>query len=172
MEKNKLNFMEYICTSFDKYKYILLVCLAGIVLTMLPTKNAKPEKTEAVPRGQDYSAEAYAMESNLQELLQNIEGVGRTQIMLTAKRSQEPKYIYNQTKSGQQAQTEKSELVILRGSKGEEPVIASIGAPEYMGAVILCDGASSAKVQLEITQAVSSLTGITSDNIKISQLKK
>lgn len=172
MGKNKFEVMEYIRVAFDKYKYILLICVVGILLTMLPSKGTKPVAAENTPQEGDYLADVQILQKSLQELLQNIEGVGRAEIMLTAKHGREPAYIYNETKSESGAASQKRELVIVRNSSGEQPVISSIGAPQYMGAVIVCDGAKSATVQLEITQAIMSLTGITSDDIKISQMIK
>lgn len=37
----------------------------------------------------------------------------------------------------------------------------------YVGAVVVCEGAGSASVRLQLTQAVSALTGLTSDKIAI-----
>jgi hypothetical protein len=37
--------------------------------------------------------------------------------------------------------------------------------------VVVCEGADSTKVQLNLTEALCSLTGITSDNIVIVKMK-
>lgn len=171
MEKNKFATMEYIKQSFDKYKYILLICLLGILLTLIPGKSTA-KKTDSTTMS-EYISSAQEMETGLEELLSNIDGVGRVDIMITMRRGYEPSYIYNSsTSEANSSLTEKNELVIARGNAGDTPVISSVSSPEYMGAVVLCDGAGSATVQLEITEAIKSLTGITSDNIKISQMKK
>ena len=41
------------------------------------------------------------------------------------------------------------------------------GGEDYAGAVVVCEGADSAAVRLELTQAVSALTGLPSDRITI-----
>lgn len=173
MEKNKFATMEYIKQSFDKYKYILLICLLGILLTLIPSKSSAKKTDSDSAVMSEYISSAQEIETSLEELLSNIDGVGRVDIMITMKRGYEPSYIYNSsTNEANSSLSEKSELVIARGNSGDTPVISSVSSPEYMGAVVLCDGAGSATVQLEITEAIKSLTGITSDNIKISQMKK
>ena len=62
--------------------------------------------------------------------------------------------------------------MVVNRDGGEGPVIASVSGPEYQGAVIVCDGAESPQVRLELTEAVRSLTGISSDHIKISKMKQ
>jgi len=43
--------------------------------------------------------------------------------------------------------------------------------PEYRGALVVCEGAASAAVRLEVTQAVAALTGIGTDHIVVSKMK-
>ena len=43
-------------------------------------------------------------------------------------------------------------------------------SPQYLGAVVVCDGADSPQVQLAVTQAVAQFTGLSTD--RISVLKK
>ena len=57
-------------------------------------------------------------------------------------------------------------------SYGETPVLLKNNYPTFRGAVILCDGADSDAVRLQITQAVAALCGISSDHISISKMSQ
>ena len=61
--------------------------------------------------------------------------------------------------------------LIFTGSGTEAAVVAGQTAPVYQGVVVVCDGADSARLRLEITQAVSALTGLSSDKIAVVKRK-
>ncbi|WP_458862007.1 hypothetical protein [Acidaminobacterium chupaoyuni] len=168
---------EYLRAGFDKYKYVLLVCAVGIVLALWPTGSGAKKESAA---SQDLAfapdiVSSAQVEEKLEELLEKIEGVGRTKVMITVKYGYQPDYLYNidSQKGGENQNEEEHQQVVIVGRNGNEsPVISRVGAPEYLGAVILCDGADNPKLRLEVTQAVQSLTGITSERITISKMKK
>ena len=62
--------------------------------------------------------------------------------------------------------------ILSDGSYGESPVLIKSNYPTFRGAVVLCDGADSSAVRLEITQAVSALCDISSDRISISKMSQ
>ncbi len=173
--KNKLVLPEYIRKNLDKYKYVLIVCCAGLLLTMQPGKSAgqTPDEgqTDLNPPGTE---DIQAAEERLAGLLGEIEGVGRVQVMLTVRRGIERNYAYNtSSRSGgdQGAGEHQSQLAVVSGGGTEEPVASSVSGPEYQGALVVCEGAGSPQVRLEVTQAVRALTGIPADRIQISKMK-
>ena len=116
------------------------------------------------------------MEERLEEVLSQISGVGRVEVMLTLKSGSRWVYAYNENKNMSQNQetqnADTSRDMVLTGSSGsQQPVVVQVDKPCYMGALIVCDGAADSSVRLDITNAVSSLTGISSDKIVISKMK-
>ena len=100
--------------------------------------------------------------------------MGRVQVMLTVRRGIERNYAYNtSSRSGgdQGAGEYQSQLAVVSGGGTEEPVASSVSGPEYQGALVVCEGAGSPQVRLEVTQAVRALTGIPADRIQISKMK-
>ena len=86
-------------------------------------------------------------------------------------------YAYDTDQSTTKQETEqshsiKTELITVGNGSGETPVITKTLMPRFLGAVVVCEGAENAKVCLQLTEAVRSLTGITSDNIVISKMQK
>ena len=59
------------------------------------------------------------------------------------------------------------ETVLVDGDSGEEPVVIKQVYPMYRGALVVCQGGDRAEVQLAVIQAVSVLTGLSSDRIAV-----
>ncbi len=70
------------------------------------------------------------------------------------------------------AATGAESTVILSGSdKSEYGLVQQVEGPEYLGAIILCQGADDASVRLAIRQAVSRLLGLGMDKISVVKMK-
>lgn len=167
---------EYLQRWFDKYKYPILVCLVGLVLLLWPKNVDAPAKKESVvdTNGTD---RVEVLEHQMEDLFSSISGVGKVKVLLTVKSGTETVYAYDTDQSiskreNEQSQNIKTELVTVGGGSGEKPVITQTLMPRFLGAVVVCEGAENARVCLQLTEAVRSLTGITSDNIVISKMQK
>ena len=57
------------------------------------------------------------------------------------------------------------------GSGAETALTVGDIPPVVRGVVVLCDGADSARLRLEIVRAVSALTGLSSDKIAVAKRK-
>ena len=162
----------YLKTLFDKYKYILLVCTVGVLLMLWPEK---PDETTTKPQS-DRLPTSENLEIRLQTILEEMDGVGKARVVLTVENGEETRYAYdrtdseNRTESGGSASWQ-TELVTVSQSGGQNPVPVRTTAPEYRGAVVVCEGGGSAAVRLAVTQVVQSLTGLSADRIVISKMK-
>ncbi len=171
---------EYLKANFDKYKYVLLICAVGLLLTVLPLSGSNGEAAAppAMP-AEDGAYDVAAFASGLEQSLSEIDGVGRVRIILTVKTGFEKVFAYDQSKNetgttnqtGATNQSLQSELVTVTGGGQQSPVVRKMNYPVFMGAVIICDGGDSPRIQLELTQAIKSLTGISSDSIVITKMK-
>ncbi|MEA4921335.1 MAG: hypothetical protein VB078_10510 [Clostridiaceae bacterium] len=171
----KTKILEYLKGGFDKYKYVLIVCLFGLALAFFPSYGKS--SSDSISGQTSVTADLEALEAKLEAILSKVSGVGRVEVVLTAKSSSESVYAYNEDKNmvksdGTQSADTSSSLATLGSSSSQAPVTIRVNEPQYRGAFIVCDGAESAKIRLEVTQAVASLTGITSDNIVISKMEK
>ena len=92
-----------------KYKYVLIILLAGLVLLLLPTGSKAKLATDDAG---------------------------------------EP-------------------TIISAGGGAQEAVELKTVSPQYLGAVVVCDGADSPQVQLAVTQAVAQFTGLSTDHISV-----
>ena len=165
----KEHFPAYLKKVADKYKYVLLLGLAGILLMVWPVEGAEDQtakSTEAQP-------EAHVLlEEALEQLLSQMEGVGNVQVLLTVEQGSEAVYAYDRSDSrtdgGGSLQTE---LVTLSQNGGQVPVEVQTTAPVYRGAAVVCEGGGSPSVCLLVTQMIQSLTGLPADRIVITKMK-
>ena len=67
--------------------------------------------------------------------------------------------------------TETETVIVSTGSSTEQAVSVKTIYPEFQGALVICDGAGSASVKLEVLRAVSAITGLSSDQISICRRK-
>ena len=149
-----------------KYRYVLLVVLAGLFLMVLPDgKSAKaaPETAtaETEPR-QD-------LQTELEEILSQIQGAGRVRVLLTQREGERTVY---QTDEDSTSSGVRSDTVLLSGAdRSQTGLVQQINPPTYLGAVIVCQGADSASVRLAIVAAVGSVTGLSTDKITVLKMK-
>ena len=144
-----------------KYRYVLLVVLAGLFLMALPDgKNAKaapePAAAETEPR-QD-------LQTELEEILSQIQGAGRVRVLLTQREGERTVY---QTDEDSASSGVRSDTVLLNGSdRSQTGLVRQVNPPTYV-----CQGADSASVRLAIVSAVGSVTGLSTDKITVLKMK-
>lgn len=152
-----------------KYRYVLLVLLVGVLLMLLPTHKTATHKEESC-------SDSYSLadtEQRMAEMLQEIEGVGRVKVMLTLKSGSTLQLAEDNSSTQRDTELRRdSEVVTLnRGSGQQEVVVTRETYPVYQGAVVVCEGADNAAVCLRVTEAVSVLTGLSSDRISVVKWK-
>lgn len=163
-----------------KYKYVLLVLAVGLVLILLPTGG---DRSGSSPADGDTEAvlpfELEETESRIAAALAEIDGAGRVTVVLTVKSGTEQVIAYNTDEriktgsDGAGTDTERTTdaVIVSRGSSVQDPVTLKYIYPEYLGALVVSEGAGNAEVRLELSRAVSALTGLKSDKITITKMK-
>jgi len=143
--------------------YVLLVLLIGLVLLMLPggQKSGKTAADTADPDGIPAPAFSLAEEQErLRSTLESISGVGKAKVLLSVRST----VSRNLAVSGGEA------LVVSAGSGRQEAVELGYGYPEYLGAVVVCQGADSAGVRLAVFDAVAAFTGLGMASIQVLKM--
>lgn len=150
-----------------KHRLAILALLAGILLLTLPG-GEKQKETVTVPASQEET-----LQDALEDILNEICGVGRVSVLLTQAAGEETVYQTNDNISGQSGQTNRRrETVLISGSGREEAgLIRQKKAPTYLGAVIVCQGGDNASVRLAVVEAVRSATGLSTDRISVLKMK-
>ena len=144
--------MEKLKDILNKYRFAVLVALAGVVLMLLPA--GKQEIEAADTAGEEMSFSLEETERRMAEVLSAMDGVGRVQVMLTLH-------------SGETLSLAEDSSATL-GSGGDPRRLY----PTYQGAVVVCQGAGDSRVRLRVLETVSVLTGLSSDKISVVQWKQ
>ncbi|HJA63360.1 MAG TPA: stage III sporulation protein AG [Candidatus Intestinimonas stercoravium] len=153
----------------ERYKYVLLVLLAGLLLLLLPGTgegSAQAGGTDP-PAGETLDVEA--LERKLEDTLSQVEGAGEVTVVLTVKGSTRQVLAQDvaTSRAGADSEESRSAVVVSRGSGQEEAVALQRLYPAFQGALVVCPGGGEPEVRLALTEAVSALTGLGSDKISI-----
>lgn len=139
-------------------RWVLLILTIGLVLLLMPSFESEPEETVAVTEKAD-------LQQELAEILGAIEGVGQVKVMLTVEMGE--RIIYQNDESGTSSDT----VIITDEDRAQQGLVQQILSPTYRGAIIVCQGGGSPAVQLKVVEAVSRITGLTTDKITVLKMK-
>lgn len=158
---------------FNKYKYVALVLLIGLILMMIPNENkSKTTSKQNEEKTIQYPA-ATSLEDKLSQLLSNVEGAGRVEVMLTIASGEEVVYQIDENRSiADSSNNSNSHTVTVTNSDREqEGLVKQVNPATYKGAIILCHGADDPTVRLQIVEAVSRITGLGTNCISVLKMK-
>lgn len=143
---------------------IYILGAAGILILFLSSiSSGNEEETAApLPYKDDYCEE---LEKKLEEVLPTIKGVGKVDVMITAKNYGQIKLAENKTENNKQT------VVLSQKGGGEDAKVVEEMYPEIQGVIISAEGGSSARVKAELTEAVTALLGVDAHRIKVFERK-
>lgn len=152
-----------------KYRWPLAVLLLGVLLMAWPLSGG--EET-AQPQTQATEA-ASDPQQELAQILSQIRGVGKVQVLLTVKCGETVKYQTDDdiVTSDTGSTVRKETVIITDSARSQQALVTQILGPEYLGAVIVCQGADDAAVCLAVVEAVSKATGLSTDRISVLKMK-
>ena len=159
-----------------KYRYAALILLLGLALLLFPTKKESGEEAVSEPEAASPTEPEASLEERLEKLLTEVDGAGRVRVMLTISRGEETVYQTNETTeqrttdSGTEQVVTVTTVLVPSGSSTEEALPVTVTGPVYLGAVIVAEGGGLASVRLDLTNAVSSLTGLGADKITVIKM--
>ena len=155
------SFRQRLITCILKYRYILLILLAGVMLLLLPDQYEKP-----VPILQE-EAPPMNLQAQLENILEKISGVGEVHVLLTEETGADTIYQMDEDRDRLNLDT----VIVTNSQREELGLIKKTISPEYRGAMIVCQGGDQASVRLAIINAVKSVTGLSSDSIAVLKMK-
>ena len=145
-----------------KYRYAALVLLLGLALLLLPGGKKTTQKSNAAASAAqtDYAAET-------ERRLQNVQ-----------KRQEQAQQLYREnaadvqaSSDGAQSSESRKTVILSEGSSYDKAAVAATTYPRFQGALIVCEGADSAAVRLRLLEAVSAVTGLSTDRITVVKMR-
>lgn len=152
-----------------KYRYPIVILLVGLVLLTLPGKEDAQKKQEAPT----VNAQQPDTGQRLAQILAQIEGVGKVNVMLTVAESEKTFYQSDEDiTTGDSSSSVRQETILINDSnRNQQALITQVISPKYQGAVIVCQGADIPAVKWAIVEAVSKATGLGADQISVLKMK-
>ena len=166
MEGNRVKSPLGVLKQLASYKYVLLAVLLGVFLLLLPDGKA----TEPAEPARFSDFDRVSVQREMEDVLSAIDGAGRLRLMLTVGGGEELELAQDRAltqKDGAGEYSDKTETVVLGSGSSAEVVVTQSRYPDFVGALVVCEGGGSAAVRLEITQALCALTGLPSDRISV-----
>lgn len=160
---------EFITELFRKYRWAALILAVGLFLMCIPDE---PKQIAAVST-QESDVQERSLQQELEILLSGLEGAGKVKVLLSISSGEKAYYQMDEDLSrNNDSLDQRKETVIISASDREEHgLLQRIDPPEYLGAVVLCQGADRATVRLMVVEAVATATGLRSDKISVLKMK-
>lgn len=169
---------EKLSKLFSKNKKVLIIVLCSIAaVTMIviselgeKTKTDSPDTVKTNSLDSSYETE---LEDRLERIITQIDGVGRTSVMVKAASSEKSEFAKDSVSSSDSDGDRKqdSQYVVIKGRNNEEGILLQKNYPEIQGVIVVCQGGADSRVISEVTNAVSSLLGISTNNISVIKMK-
>ena len=154
--------------ALDRYKYVLIVIAAGIILLLWPTGERKQSTGTDCSANVRETFDLDALEEKLSRTLSMVEGAGEVTVTLTVKSGMEQVLASDRTTSvSDRGSSVEEETVMINTGGGQNTVLLTQKYPTFQGALVVCEGGDSAEIRLLLTQAVSALTGLGADRITV-----
>lgn len=143
----------------------LAVVLGGAAMLLLLLSELLPAKPSESPAASASQASAYReqLETQLQDLIGQIDGAGATTVMVTLETGEETVYATD-TQSGQ-TQSQETHVLLDDGTA----LAQTVYYPQVCGVAVVCDGGGDVRVAARITELVRALLDISSTRICVEQ---
>lgn len=161
--------VQMVKASWSQYRLVWLVILAGLVLLCLPTGGQERESPEEAVVSSDF--DLAQTEERLSQALSKIHGAGEVTVVLTVANGPRQILAQDEARNGEEGEERTETVVLNRGSGYQETVTIQEVYPRYQGALLVCPGGDDPSIRLQLTQAMSALTGLGADKISISKGK-
>ncbi len=188
--------METIQGVFHKYvsgekgkRIILIAGIAGMVLILLssfwPKSETTKAKQEATTTAMTTSEYTDLLQQRLASIVNSIDGVGKSEIMVTLETGVQNIYANQEQKNTDKSQdmtgenttriqerqdVEQNVILVNDPEGGEKALIKTQLEPQIKGVVVVCQGGDDPVVQKRISQAVTTALDISSKRVCVTKL--
>lgn len=159
--------------NLKKTDYIAILLIAAMALiVMVPIKEEKKGE-EKINQDKDIEASRtdityeQSLEKKLENILKNIDGVGKVRVMITLSDDGE-KNIDKDVKESTEY-VEKT-TVIYENDDGGQPYIVSKKKPQIEGVLVVAEGGGQPQVNNDISSAIQALFDVEMHKIKVAKM--
>ncbi len=149
--------------------YIIIVICAIVLLAALNLTESKSEQSKEIAESgkeaifaEDDDEYENKIRVELENVISQIEGVGKVSIMITFEGSSTNEYQTDMDIS----ETDETSKTVIIGNK--EALIKSVKKPAAVGVLVVCEGGDSLKVKEKVINAVSTVLNISSNRVYVT----
>lgn len=174
---NLLNNVLPLVNKIKADKKLVLFIFIGVLLIVIIFISELDFNSEEITDTNEISDEEYCsiLEAKVKYFVENIEGAGRTEVIITLAETTE--YIYatddktvKKNNSNSNDQTVEKDFVIIEDNSNDTGLLIKKIEPKIRGVAISCEGGDNATVQEQIYSSIEAVLDVKSSNISISKL--
>ena len=156
--------------SGEKRRVNLLVAMGTLGIALLAASSFFPKEQKAQseeriqPEQSSYTEE---LERRLESLISQVDGAGKTSVLVTATAGEQTIYAADET---QEADGSRQTQHVLLGSGGTQALVETVMTPRILGVAVVCEGGGSAVVQKQIIDIVQALTDVGASHITVTKM--
>lgn len=181
---------EWISGLADKFKdspnkLRLAVVLGALGMLMILLSEVLPEKKKEVPETDaeqvvcDEDTELFKRqtEQELKEMLEQIQGVGSCEVMVTVEGTTEYVYAENISRNTDENADRKSDrldetVVVIESNGDKQALVRRVIKPQIGGVMIVCEGGGNTRVNERVLKAVSTALNISSSRVCVEAKRR
>ena len=181
MERLKI-LINKLKNSPDKMRFAVVLGAVGILLIMLseilpdrkPDKQNDNTETTETDEADDFRKQT---EQQLKELLEQIDGVGECEIMVSVEGTTEYVYAekisrYTDEDTDRKSDKLDEDVVLVENNGSKQALVRKVIRPQVSGVVIVCEGGGDIKVNERVLRAVSTALNISSGRVYVEAKRR
>ena len=147
----------------NKSDFVVLILLGVMVMIVAMPTGAKQSQKET----QTQEQKEQQLQQQLKELLEHMDGVGKTRVMLTFSDEGTDQLDKNVTKDGNKKE---ETTVVYDTGDTRQPYVICRQMPKIEGVVVVAQGGGNAKTVTEISNAVMSLFPVEAHKVVVVKM--
>lgn len=183
MKEQIKTFLDSLKHRQDKVRIAVILGAAGMLMILLsellPDKenNITLSSGDSIAETDETESFRKSTEAQLKELLEQIDGVGNCEVMLTVEGTTEYVYAenisrYTDTAPDRQSDKADTDIVIVEQNGDKQALIKKVIRPRISGVMIVCDGGGDISVNERVLRAVSTALNISSGRVCVENKRK
>ena len=166
MNKELLSWLHQLIQKEKRARLAVLLGVAAMLLILLSELFTPSEKPASASTETDDNTYRQQLEQQLEELLSQVQGAGKTTVMITLESGEETIYALD-TLSGQM-QEQQTHVLLDDGTA----LAQTVCTPKVCGVAVVCEGGGDVRVAARITELVGALLDIPSNRICVEQRRQ
>lgn len=172
MKNEELREMLIKFKSDKKAIVIVAIGILGMLLVMLSESGDNQSNDNLQENSQVHLYTETELALDIEKFISNIEGAGKSKVIVTYECYEETVYIYDTDERTQaDGDTDKSsEYIIIDTGDSEDGLKAKILAPKIRGVAVVCQGGNNPTTKEMIVTAISALLNISTNKISVAPM--